>query len=97
MDQQFSRKKAPLGKKQVLMIAQFDGGGAVKGTSLHLITDPREGRMPKELPMTIMRRVVCELQGDDARKRLDAILMGAVLAALHATQGEGHSSHGGGG
>ncbi len=82
-DQAFSRKKSPLGQQEVLMTAQFDD--SKPPACIHLISDRREGRMPKHLA-TRYRRVVCELDGSGAaRTKLDIILMGASLAALNAT------------
>ena len=89
-DQTFTRKESVLGKKQVLLSARFDpaadSSAPTSSTSIHLISDRAEGRMPKQIA-TVYRRVACELEGgvDDARKRLDVVLMGAALAALNAT------------
>lgn len=88
-DQTFSRKKSPLGKREVMMNVHFDGATSTEGTSVHLISDSKEGRM-KSPHSSQYRRVMCELDGSsgEARKRLDLLLISASLAAVNVTQPE---------
>ena len=69
------------------MVVAFEvgtGAGHADSTTIHLVTDRSEGRMPADFS-TNVRQVVCDCRLGEARKTLDLLLMSATLAALNAT------------
>lgn len=90
-DPNFPRKRGAFGKKEMRM--SVDLGSPAAAATLHLITDRTEGKQHEELSTSILR-VLCQLDGvGEARKKLDLLLIGASVAALHVT----HNKGGGGG